>query len=157
MYMNACYTKSDKISAYGIRGLILLWIKDFHTGRRQYVSIKGETSSWKDVFSGVPQGSVLNPMLFVTYINDLPEVVPSVVKIFADDTKLCNTDINNDITVFTKVLKTLQDIRSGKLTVFTRPETSLPDRKKIYNNNAESEFRLSVHSFYCKTAIYSDI
>ena len=97
MYMKACYTKSDKISAYGIRGPVLLWIKDFHTGRRQYVSIKGETSSWKDVLSGVPQGSVLNPMLFVTYINDLPEVVPSVVKIFADDTKLCNTDINNDI------------------------------------------------------------
>ena len=44
------------------------------------------------------------------------------------------------LAVFTKVLKTLQDIRSGKLTVFTRPGTSLPDRKNIYNNNAESEF-----------------
>ncbi|MEW8548045.1 MAG: reverse transcriptase family protein, partial [Candidatus Thiodiazotropha sp.] len=86
-----------KISAYGIRGPVLSWIKDFLTGRRQYVSIKGENSSWKDVLSGVPQGSVLGPVLFVIYINDLPEVVTSIVKIFADDTKLYNTDNNSDI------------------------------------------------------------
>ena len=86
-----------KVSAFGIRGSVLLWIRDFLTGRRQYVSVKGESSSWKDVSSGVPQGSVLGPILFILYINDLPEVVSSSVKIFADDTKLYNKDSNSDI------------------------------------------------------------
>ena len=58
---------------------------------------------------------------------------------FIIDTKKCFLTLYS-MTVFTKVLKTLQDIWSGKLRVFTRPGTSLPDRKKIYNNNAESEF-----------------
>ena len=51
-----------------------------------------------------------------------------------------NEHLQHCISVFTKVLKTLQDIRSGKLTVFTRLRTSLPDQKNTYNNNAESEF-----------------
>ncbi|MES9971492.1 MAG: reverse transcriptase family protein, partial [Candidatus Thiodiazotropha sp.] len=87
----------NKISAYGIRGQLLSWIRDFLTGRRQYVTVKGESSSWQNVISGVPQGSVLGPVLFVIYINDLPEVVNSTVKIFADDTKLYNTDSKADI------------------------------------------------------------
>ena len=84
----------QKVSAFGIRGSVLLWIRNFLTGRRQYVSINGESSSWKDVLSGVPQGSVLGPILFILYINDLPEIVSSTVKIFADDTKLYNKDSN---------------------------------------------------------------
>ena len=86
-----------KISAFGILGSVLSWIQDFLTGRRQYISVKGGSSSWKDVLSGVPQGSVLGPILFILYINDLPEVVNSIVKIFADDTKIYNKDSNSDI------------------------------------------------------------
>ena len=88
-----------KISAVGIWGSVLSWIQDFLTGRRQYVSVKGGSSSWKDVLSGVPQGSVLGPILFIlhVYINDLPEVVNSIVKIFADDTKRYNKDSNSNI------------------------------------------------------------
>ena len=86
-----------KVSAFGIRGSVLSWVRDFLTGRRQYVSVKGESSSWRDVLSGVPQGSVLGPILFIPYINDLPEVVNSIVKIFADDTKLYIKDSNCDV------------------------------------------------------------
>ena len=86
-----------KASAYWIRGQLLSLTKDFLTERRQYVSVKGGSSSWKDVISGVPQGSVLGPNLFIIYINDLPEVVNRTVKIFADDTKVSNKDSNNDI------------------------------------------------------------
>ena len=61
------------------------------------MSVQGGSSSWKEVISGVPQGSVLGPVLFIIYINDLPDIVSSTVKIFADDTKLYNKDSNCDI------------------------------------------------------------
>ncbi len=77
-----------KLQAYGIEGKILTWISSFFTGRRQRVAYDGEKSEWSDVESGIPQGSVLEPVLFVLLINDLPSLVQSVMKIFADDTKL---------------------------------------------------------------------
>ncbi len=55
----------------------------------------GEKSEWSDVESGIPQGSVLRPVMFVLFINDLPSVVQSVMKIFADDTKVYNCVKNN--------------------------------------------------------------
>ena len=52
------------------------------------VVVNGKLSSWTDILSGIPQGSVLGPILFVIFINDLPDVVISTTNIFADDTKL---------------------------------------------------------------------
>jgi retron-type reverse transcriptase len=77
-----------KIENYGITNPILSWIQDFLTRRYQQVSINGETSNQKEVTSGIPQGSVLGPILFVIYINDLPEAVESAAYLFADDTKI---------------------------------------------------------------------
>ena len=77
-----------KLTAYGIGGNVLNWIKSFLNDRRQRVIINGTTSKWADVVSGVPQGSVLGPSLFLLYINGLPDTVRNLVKIFADDTKL---------------------------------------------------------------------
>ena len=57
-------------------------------GRKQRVIINGEESSWEDVTSGIPQGSVLGPVLFVIFIYDLPDVVKQSVQMFADDTKM---------------------------------------------------------------------
>ena len=59
--------------------------------------MKGENSEWRDVLSGVPQGSVLGPILFVLYVNDMPEMVKSHLFLFADDAKLFNTTINTNI------------------------------------------------------------
>ena len=68
-------------------GNLLALIKDFLSDRYQYVSIDGKDSEKSRVTSGVPQGSVLGPTLFVYYINDMPGVVDCNVKVFADDTK----------------------------------------------------------------------
>ena len=80
----------NKLKAYKIGGEAIKWISDFLEGRTQYVEVNGEKSKWTNVTSGIPQGSVLGPLLFVIYINDLPEQVNSTVYLFADDTKISN-------------------------------------------------------------------
>lgn len=77
-----------KLDAYGIGGKLKNWLGSFLTGRSQRVAVNGRVSDWTAVESGIPQGSVLGPILFVLYINDLPDVVGSIAKIYADDTKL---------------------------------------------------------------------
>ena len=81
---------------YGISPSILRWIEGFLTGRKQQVCVNGSVSKWADVSSGIPQGSVLGPILFVIYINDLPNEIKSDIYMFADDTKLFRTIKTND-------------------------------------------------------------
>ena len=77
-----------KLHQYGIRGHVLSWIQAFLGSRSQRVVIDREESESVPVTSGVPQGSVLGPILFLVYINYLPEEVCSQVRLFADDTAL---------------------------------------------------------------------
>lgn len=83
-----------KLSGYGIKGKVLSWIRDFLVGRQQQVSVRSASSKWQEVRSGVPQGSVLGPILFNLYVNELPSLVTSKIKLFADDSKLYQS-INN--------------------------------------------------------------
>ena len=78
----------SKLESYGITGNIKRWIQSFLTGRTQTVMVNNDESAAAPVISGIPQGSVLGPLLFVIYINDLPETVNSNVYLFADDTKI---------------------------------------------------------------------
>ena len=78
----------SKLHSLGIRGKLLQWFEAFLTNRRQRVVVNGAASSWSDVTSGIPQGSVLGPVLFVLYVNDLPDMVTSPVQMFADDMKI---------------------------------------------------------------------
>ena len=82
-----------KLRAYGIRGNLLAWITDFLNQRTMRVMVRGHVSNWADVTSGVPQGSVLGPLLFILYVNDIPEIIASPVSLFADDTKLWRNQV----------------------------------------------------------------
>ena len=77
-----------KLGQYGVIGKMLQWISGFLHNRTQFVAINGSHSSISPVTSGVPQGSVLGPTLFLLYINDIVDVTKSELRLFADDTVL---------------------------------------------------------------------
>ena len=77
-----------KLQSLGISGLPLKCIESFLSNRSQRVLLNGQSSSWSPVLAGVPQGSVLGPLLFLVYINDLSKNLSSTAKLFADDTSI---------------------------------------------------------------------
>ena len=77
-----------KLQAAGVSGKILAWFKSYLSDRRQRVVIPGATSDWTFIQSGVPQGSILGPLLFLVYINDIVIDIGSNIRLFADDTSL---------------------------------------------------------------------
>ena len=77
-----------KMEAYGIDSILVRWVKGFLSNRRQRVVIGDNSSEWVEVTSSVPQGSVLGPLLFTIFINDLPENIKNQCKLYADDCKL---------------------------------------------------------------------
>ena len=100
-----------KLKSYGVDDSLLKLMENFLTGRQQRVVLNGQNSSWKNILARVPQGSVLGPLLFLIYINDLPNGIESICKIFADDTSLfsevkgatvSHTQINNDLNKISK-------------------------------------------------------
>lgn len=90
-----------KLRELGIVGNILSWITDFLCKRQQRVCVNGVFSEWSKVTSGVPQGSVIGPILFVLFVNDIPEIVNSQCQMFADDCKIydCVNSLDNCETI----------------------------------------------------------
>ena len=92
-----------KLQTFGINGKLLNWFKDYLSNRYQRVVIDGAHSDWLTVDSGVPQGSILGPLQFILYNNDLPDVLTEQTKIgiFADDTKIyrCIKSIRDCLTL----------------------------------------------------------
>ena len=91
-----------KMKGYGITGQTLNWVRSFLTGRKQRVKIGDSFSNMTDVTSGIPQGSILGPVLFTIFINDLPGALKVHCKVFADDTKIYDDtgkreEIQNDL------------------------------------------------------------
>ena len=77
-----------KLKQNGISGNLLETLTDFLKDRKQRAVLNGQNSSWENIEAGVPQGSILGPLLFLIYINDLPDNLSTNVKLFADDTSL---------------------------------------------------------------------
>ena len=100
-----------KLEQNGIKGLLLNILKDFLKSRKQRVVLNSQQSSWSDVLAGVSQASMLGPLLFLIYINDLSDGLSCNPKLFADDTSLFSTvynineatnTLNNDLNKITE-------------------------------------------------------
>jgi hypothetical protein len=100
----------SKLTSYGIHNSIVKWIESFLCFRKLQVRVNGKLSDWMDVHSGIPQGSVLGPLLFVIYINDLPEMCDKEgnLFLFADDAKVYKyVQDNYDTTILQKCCQEL--------------------------------------------------
>jgi len=78
-----------KLQALGFDSNILSWITDFLLLRHMRVCLRKSASGWILILSGVPQASVIGPLLFLVYVNDIPDWIKGNIQMFADDTKIC--------------------------------------------------------------------
>lgn len=126
-----------KLENYGVRGIALNWYKSYLTNRKQCVEIDGNTSTLKSITCGVPQGSILGPLLFLIYINDIVHVSPLMKFIlFADDTNLLLHDKNLPNLILkanTEIQKISDWLKVNKLSLNIKKLTTyyfISDRKK---------------------------
>ncbi len=130
-----------KLRAYGIQGELLKWIEAFLKNRIQRVVQGDIVSNWKDIFSGVPQGSVIGHFLFVIYINDMPESLINITKLYADDTKIISkvSQIENENSL-QKDLDTASEWSSNWLIRFNTDKCLI---MHYGTNNPETEYELN--------------
>ena len=136
-----------KLFNIGIRGTELLWFQDYLCSRKQFVNINGVNSYLMKIICGVPQGSILGPILFLIYINDLPLCSSLYTSLFADDTKLVAIGpdlplliqhVNNEfqkINYFFRSLKLSLHPSKTKVMIFTCNQVFKHMDLQIYLNN----------------------
>ena len=134
-----------KLKSMGISGELHRLLKNYLTGRFQRVVLNGQTSSWRPVLAGVPQGSILGPLLFLIYINDLPNELKSNAKLFADDTSLFTivkdkyesaNVLNNDLSLISRWA------HNGKM--LFNPDPNKPPQEVIFSRKKQSQNHPSI-------------
>ena len=144
-----------KLHHYGVRGTILDWIRDFLSDRTQEVVLDGTTSTRCSVTSGVPQGTVLGPLLFLVYINDMPSCIQSPARLFADDCLVYKRiRTADDCAKLQEDLQQLQEWEGRWLMQF-HPEKC--EVITISNRRSPIQFGYSIHGHhlrFCSTVSY---
>ena len=137
-----------KLASYGVTGQLYNWFVNYLSGRSQRVVVNKATSSWAPVISGVLQGSLLGPILFVIFINDLPDILPdeTLAALYADDTKLYKSitsigDCENLQQALTKLDQWYRennlDFNDSKCKVLTITRRKLPLTYAYHMNSKE--------------------
>ena len=147
----------EKLKHYGVRGSPLNWFFSYFENRSQFVRVNGNSSNTNSIEFGVPQGSILGPLLFTIFINDLYRAIPnSVIHQFADDTNFLLSDLslkklilkmNHDLTCLCKWLranKLALNVTKTELIIFKRPGTTL---------NIKYKFKIDGHKIAPKPTI----
>ena len=164
----------QKLECYGICGMALDWIKSYPSNRRQFVQVDNECSTLRSITCGVPQGSILGPLLFVLYINDIGNVSKLAKTIlFADDKNLFFSHVNpvhlfniinqelEKISILLNANKLSLNIDKTKFMVFSPRQTKLQMDFKIALNHRdisrveEVAFSGIIFTLTCNTAMLS--
>ena len=125
-----------KIKNFGIEGNLLNLIESFLSGRNQRVTINGQSSNWLPIKAGVPQGSILGPLFFLSYINDLPDGLLSNVKLFADDTAIFST-VNTPNETANELMYDLEKIKNWatQWKMMFNPDQTKPIKGVFFSKN----------------------
>ena len=139
---------------------LLCLIKCFLKNRKQRVVLNGQISSWTNVLAGVPQGSIIRPLFFLIYINDLSDDLSSNPKLFADDTSLFSVvhdkntsanELNNDLQKISnwayqwKMSFNPDPLKQAKEVIFSRKMTKTNHPKIVFNENLVHQVALHKH------------
>ena len=146
-----------KLNSVGISGSLLQWFTDYLDCRKQRVVIPGVSSNWSTIEAGVPQGSILGPLLFLLYINDIVDNINSSIRLFADDTTLyiivdnpvqAADQLNSDLLKIhqwpTKWLVTFNPSKSESV-IFSRKRNKPNHHNIVMNQKSIEEVNFNLH------------
>ena len=131
----------QKLKNYGVRDSANLWFKNYHNDREQFVNINGINSERKKIVCGVPQGSVLGPLLFLLFINHLPNATNFLTLLFADDTTFQVSDSDPDklfdianselekAAVWFKANKLTLNVKKTKFMIFSEKQINISNKQ----------------------------